>query len=48
VKFYDVVEPIIGSRVEVPESVQAILGYKKQSVKMKPDYQGLKEYLMGK
>jgi threonine synthase len=46
VKFYDVVEPIIGEKVQVPESVQAILTHEKQSVKMRPDYELLKEYLL--
>lgn len=48
VKFYDVVEPIIGEKVEVPESVQAILNFKKQSIRMHPDYASLKEYLLSK
>ncbi len=46
VKFYDVVEPIIGSKVEVPPAIQAILGNEKKTVKMKADYAELKEFLM--
>jgi threonine synthase len=46
VKFYDVVEPIIGKPVDMPESVSAIMRQKKKSVCMRPVYSLLKEYLM--
>lgn len=46
VKFYDVVEPITGQKVETPESIRSILNKKKESVKMLPDYKAFKEYLL--
>ena len=46
VKFYDAVESIIGQPVERPESIQAILLKKKESVKMLPDYKVFKEFLL--
>lgn len=46
VKFYDVVEPIISQPVERPESIHGILQKKKESVKMLPDYEGFKEFLL--
>jgi threonine synthase len=46
VKFYDVVEPITKEKVPLPDSVQQLIGKKKQSVKMKADYARLKEYLL--
>ena len=46
VKFYDVVEPIIGQKVEVPISIKEILEKEKISVKMKAEYVLLKEYLI--
>ncbi len=47
VKFYDVVEPITGQKVQVPESIRSILNKKKESVKMSPDYNEFKEFLLG-
>lgn len=46
VKFYDVVEPIISQPVERPESIHGILHKKKESVKMLPDYEEFKEFLL--
>lgn len=46
VKFYDVVEPILGAPVEAPAAVQALKDKKKESVKMEPDYALLKEFLL--
>lgn len=46
VKFYDVVEAITGQLVERPESIQAILHKKKESVQMLPDYEVFKEFLL--
>ncbi len=46
VKFFDVVEAITGQSVERPESIQAILYKKKESVKMLPDYEVFKEFLL--
>jgi len=46
VKFYDVVEPVIGQKVPVPEAVEAILGLPKQSIRMNAEYEQLKQYLI--
>ncbi len=48
VKFYDVVEPVIGQKVPVPESVKFILHKPKVSLLMNPDFSDLKEYLLTK
>lgn len=47
VKFYDVVEPIINKPVEMPEAIQSILPKTQSKVKMSPDYDKLKEFLLG-
>lgn len=46
VKFYDVVEPIIGQQVVRPASILNILNLKKDSVKLKADYEMFKEFLL--
>ncbi len=46
VKFYDVVEPVIGSRIPLPESVNALLNQPKNSIRLEPDYAQLKDYLL--
>ncbi len=46
VKFFDVVESITGQPVERPESIQAILYKKKESIQMLPDYEVFKEFLL--
>ena len=46
VKFYDVVEPVIGTTVPIPLSVEAILNNEKHAVKMSAHYNELKEYLL--
>lgn len=48
VKFYDVVEPLIERKIAVPESVATILDKEKLSVKMKPSFKLLQEYLLSK
>lgn len=48
VKFYDVVEPIINKQVIIPDAVQALLGKEKISIRMEPDYNTLKNYLLMK
>jgi threonine synthase len=45
VKFYDVVEPVIGEAVPLPEAVQAMMGLKKDSIRIEPEYEALKAYL---
>ncbi|MDR3714800.1 MAG: threonine synthase [Puia sp.] len=47
VKFYDVVEPIIGEKVPMPPIVQNLLGRKKQSEKISPDFGLLRDFLRG-
>lgn len=46
VKFYDVVEPVIGKPVPMPMAITKLLNGKKLSVKMDVDYKLFKEYLM--
>lgn len=46
VKFYDVVELITGQIVERPVSIHCILNKKKESVKMRPDYNEFKDFLL--
>ena len=48
VKFYDVVEPIINQKVPIPNTVKALLGKEKTSIRMDPDYNTLKDYLLMK
>ena len=48
VKFYDVVEPIISSKVPIPASVQSLLGREKHRIPMEVDYQKLKDYLLSR
>ncbi|MGI6305198.1 MAG: threonine synthase [Bacteroidales bacterium] len=44
-KFREIVEPLTGQNVEIPESLRNFLAGKKQSVKMKAGPQNLEEYL---
>ena len=44
-KFTSVVEPLIGRKVEVPENLEKFVSGMKQSVKMRPGQENLKEYL---
>lgn len=46
VKFYDVVEPVIGSPVEVPAIIQAILPLAKKSTVVEPEFRYLKDFLL--
>jgi threonine synthase len=46
VKFYDVVEPVIGEKIAVPGSVQDILIKEKQSIKIEVSYESFKKYLL--
>ncbi|HEX8279253.1 MAG TPA: threonine synthase [Segetibacter sp.] len=46
VKFYDVVEPITGQKVETPEAIKDILDKKKESVRMKPEYKEFTDFLL--
>jgi threonine synthase len=46
VKFYDVVEPLIGSKIPLPASVNVLLNQQKHSIHLLPDYAQLKDYLL--
>jgi len=46
VKFYDTVEPVIGQQIQLPDSVQALLGRQKQSHKIDAEYMQLRDYLL--
>ena len=46
VKFYDVVEPLIGERIPLPMAVQQIMAKEKAATKMDVDYSCLKQFLL--
>jgi threonine synthase len=46
VKFYDVVEPLIGTTIPLPANVKTLLNRQKHSTHIAPDYAQLKEYLL--
>jgi threonine synthase len=46
VKFYDVVEPVIGSQVPIPPAIEACLQQDKIATVMDANHQQLKEYLL--
>ncbi|MBL7825492.1 MAG: threonine synthase [Saprospiraceae bacterium] len=46
IKFYNVVEPVINSKVPMPESVKGVLELEKKSVMVEADYLALKAYLI--
>ncbi|GGB15254.1 threonine synthase [Puia dinghuensis] len=46
VKFYDTVEPIIGQRIPLPDSVAPLLDKQKQSKKIEAHYTILKDFLL--
>jgi threonine synthase len=46
VKFYDVVEPLIGHQIPLPTNVKTLLNRQKHSVCIASDYAQLKEYLL--
>jgi threonine synthase len=45
VKFYDVVEPLIGEKIPLPKSVEEIMNKEKAATKMDVDYSFLKQFL---
>jgi len=47
-KFKDTIESIIQMPIEIPERLQAFMKGQKQSVALRKDFQGFKNYLMGK
>jgi threonine synthase len=46
VKFYDVVEPLIGEKIPLPPQILFSLGKKKQAIKMNANYSELRDYLL--
>ncbi len=46
VKFYDAVEKETGEKVLIPDTIKNLLGRKKQSIKINPDFQQLKNILL--
>ena len=48
VKFYDVVEPVIGQKVPMPALVNDLLKLKKQSIKMDVKYEDFRTSLLTK
>jgi threonine synthase len=46
IKFYDVVEPIINQKIEIPENVAVQLLKEKKSIKMNANFDDLKEFLL--
>jgi len=46
VKFYDVVEPLIGEKIPLPKAVGGIMDKEKVATKMDVDYSFLKEFLL--
>lgn len=46
VKFYDVIEPLIGSKIPIPESIQAQMLKEKKSVVIENQYENLRAYLL--
>ena len=48
VKFYDVVEPIIGQKVPLPPSVETLLHKRKHSIPSEPVYGSLRDFLISR
>ncbi|SHI40702.1 threonine synthase [Hymenobacter daecheongensis DSM 21074] len=48
VKFYDVVEPVVGAKVPVPAALGGLLARQKQSVELPAEFAALKAYLLGR
>lgn len=46
VKFYDVVEPVIHSKVPIPPVISELIGKKKQRIQMTVNYSDFKNYLV--
>jgi threonine synthase len=46
IKFPEVVEPVIGAAVPVPDAVQGLLSKPKQSIGLEPRYEALQEFLL--
>ena len=48
VKFYDVVEPVIGQKIGIPASVKALMEKNGNCIKMKADYGHFRDFLLSK
>jgi threonine synthase len=48
VKFFDIVEPITGEKVALPENLRPLMHRSKQSISMKPVFGDLKDYLLSR
>lgn len=48
VKFYDVVEPVIGEVIPIPELLKPLMEKDKKSILMEADFQQLREFLMNR
>jgi threonine synthase len=46
VKFYDAIEPVIGEKIAIPESIAILLQQQKKATRMKPDDAALKALLL--
>jgi threonine synthase len=46
VKFYDVVEPLIGEKIPLPKAVEEVINKEKVATRMDVDYSFLKEFLL--
>jgi threonine synthase len=46
VKFYDVIEPVLGFKVPVPAAIEAIMDKPGNATKMEADYSALRDYLL--
>ena len=46
VKFFDVVEPIIGQKIPMPKAIQDLMQKEQKRIRMKADYEELKSFLM--
>jgi len=46
VKFYDVIEPVIHQKLNLPDSLTKLLNHKRKSIKIKPDDDTLKSLLL--
>ena len=48
IKFVDVVEKTIGEKIEIPEASRHLIGLRKMSIDMTPEFEKFKEYLMSR
>jgi threonine synthase len=48
IKFYDVVEPLTGEKIPLPEGLQQVIDRKKVSTKIKTYYTELKDFLLNR